>query len=105
VGLRACDFPLIARVDAGDRTAGDCGPLSGAQPRNGEVLIQIPYCYTEGRAMATKTVDLVVQGGGVKGIAALGAILPLYDTGYRFHRAVPEQVSIALGEVTADLRA
>lgn len=36
--------------------------------------------------METKNVDLVVQGGGVKGIAALGAILPLYDAGYRFNR-------------------
>jgi NTE family protein len=36
--------------------------------------------------METKNVDLVVQGGGVKGLAALGAILPLYDAGYRFNR-------------------
>ncbi len=36
--------------------------------------------------METKNVDLVIQGGGVKGIAALGAILPLYDAGYRFNR-------------------
>jgi NTE family protein len=36
--------------------------------------------------METKNVDLVIQGGGVKGLAALGAILPLYDAGYRFNR-------------------
>jgi NTE family protein len=33
-----------------------------------------------------KTVDLVIQGGGVKGIAALGAVLALNDAGYEFGR-------------------
>jgi NTE family protein len=31
-------------------------------------------------------VDLVLEGGGVKGLALLGAVLPLYDAGYRFER-------------------
>ncbi|HEV2344916.1 MAG TPA: patatin-like phospholipase family protein [Actinocrinis sp.] len=33
-----------------------------------------------------KPVDLVLEGGGVKGIALLGAVLHLYDEGYRFPR-------------------
>jgi len=31
-------------------------------------------------------VDLVLEGGGVRGIALLGAVLRLYDEGYRFPR-------------------
>jgi NTE family protein len=33
-----------------------------------------------------KPVDLVLEGGGVKGIGLLGAVLALYDAGYRFER-------------------
>ncbi|HVW43533.1 MAG TPA: patatin-like phospholipase family protein [Amycolatopsis sp.] len=33
-----------------------------------------------------KSVDLVLEGGGVKGIGLLGAVLVLYDEGYRFER-------------------
>ncbi|HJQ47804.1 MAG TPA: patatin-like phospholipase family protein [Amycolatopsis sp.] len=33
-----------------------------------------------------KSVDLVLEGGGVKGIGLLGAVLVLYDAGYRFER-------------------
>jgi len=33
-----------------------------------------------------KPVDIVLEGGGVKGIALLGAVLTLYDEGYRFPR-------------------
>lgn len=33
-----------------------------------------------------KYVDLVLEGGGVKGIGLLGAVLTLYDAGYRFQR-------------------
>lgn len=36
--------------------------------------------------MKTKTVDLVLEGGGVKGIGLLGAVLVLADAGYRFAR-------------------
>jgi NTE family protein len=32
------------------------------------------------------SVDLVLEGGGVKGIGLLGAVLVLYDAGYRFER-------------------
>jgi NTE family protein len=35
---------------------------------------------------ARRSVDLVLEGGGVKGLALLGAVLPLYDAGYRFER-------------------
>lgn len=33
-----------------------------------------------------KVVDLVIQGSGVKGVAALGAVITLRDAGYRFAR-------------------
>lgn len=33
-----------------------------------------------------KPVDLVLEGGGVKGIGLLGAVLVLHDAGYRFER-------------------
>jgi NTE family protein len=33
-----------------------------------------------------KSADLVLEGGGVKGIGLLGAVLSLYDAGYRFQR-------------------
>jgi NTE family protein len=37
--------------------------------------------------MATgNSVDLVLEGGGVKGIGLLGAVLTLHDAGYRFER-------------------
>ena len=35
---------------------------------------------------ARKSVDLVLEGGGVKGIGLLGAVLTLHDAGYRFER-------------------
>ncbi|HEY4017241.1 MAG TPA: patatin-like phospholipase family protein [Pseudonocardiaceae bacterium] len=37
-------------------------------------------------ATALKSVDLVLEGGGVKGIGLLGAVLTLHDAGYRFER-------------------
>jgi len=36
--------------------------------------------------MSDKSVDLVLEGGGVKGIGLLGAVLTLADAGYRFER-------------------
>lgn len=36
--------------------------------------------------LSEKSVDLVLEGGGVKGIALLGAVLVLADAGYRFQR-------------------
>ncbi|HJP73323.1 MAG TPA: patatin-like phospholipase family protein [Pseudonocardiaceae bacterium] len=35
---------------------------------------------------ALKSVDLVLEGGGVKGIGLLGAVLTLHEAGYRFER-------------------
>jgi len=37
-------------------------------------------------AAGTRSIDLVLEGGGVKGIGLLGAVLTLYDAGYRFER-------------------
>jgi NTE family protein len=41
---------------------------------------------TENRTDERANVDLVLEGGGVRGIALLGAVLRLYDEGYRFPR-------------------
>lgn len=39
-----------------------------------------------GEPPGTRPVDLVLEGGGVKGIGLLGAVLTLHDAGYRFER-------------------
>jgi NTE family protein len=44
-------------------------------------MIEVEAMRDDGR-----TVDLVVEGGGVKGIGLLGAVLVLADAGYRFAR-------------------
>ncbi|MEU0878288.1 patatin-like phospholipase family protein [Lentzea sp. NPDC005914] len=36
--------------------------------------------------LEAKSVDLVLEGGGVKGIGLLGAVLALYEAGHRFQR-------------------
>lgn len=35
----------------------------------------------------SRPVDIVLEGGGVKGIALVGAVLELADAGYRFARS------------------
>lgn len=46
-----------------------------------------------------KSVDLVLEGGGVKGIALLGAVLVLADAGYRFERVA----GTSAGSIVASL--
>lgn len=53
-----------------------------------------------------KFVDLVLEGGGVKGIGLLGAVLTLYDAGYRFQRIAGTSAgAIVAALVTAYQRA
>jgi NTE family protein len=50
--------------------------------------------------------DLVLEGGGVKGIALVGAISVLEDRGYRFHRVAGTSAGAIVGAlVAADVRA
>ncbi|MFC0437737.1 patatin-like phospholipase family protein [Kutzneria buriramensis] len=50
---------------------------------------------------STKTVDLVIQGGGVKGVAALGVILTLAEAGYRFNRIAGTSAGAIVGTLVA----
>lgn len=53
-----------------------------------------------------QNVDLVLEGGGVRGIALLGAVLRLYDEGYRFPRVAGTSAgSIVAALVAAQQRA
>ena len=53
-----------------------------------------------------KSVDLVLEGGGVKGFGLLGAVLELWDAGYRFERVAGTSAgAIVAALVTAYQRA
>ncbi|KAA0024722.1 patatin-like phospholipase family protein [Antrihabitans cavernicola] len=48
-----------------------------------------------------QSVDLVLEGGGVKGIALLGAVLGLSDAGYRFERIAGTSAGAIVGALVA----
>ncbi len=48
--------------------------------------------------------DLVLEGGGVKGIALVGAVLPLAEAGYRFPRVAGTSAGAVVGAVLAALQ-
>lgn len=50
------------------------------------------------------TTDLVLEGGGVKGIALVGAVLPLVAAGYRFPRVAGTSAGAVVGAVLAALQ-
>ncbi|GHJ37032.1 patatin-like phospholipase family protein [Streptomyces sp. TS71-3] len=50
---------------------------------------------------ASKTVDLVLEGGGVKGTSLLGAVLALYDAGYTFARIAGTSAGAIVGALVA----
>jgi NTE family protein len=52
-------------------------------------------------ALAT---DLVLEGGGVKGIALVGALLPLAEAGYRFPRVAGTSAGAVVASVLAALQ-
>ncbi len=53
---------------------------------------------------ATKQADLVLEGGGVKGIALAGAVLGLADAGYTFPRIAGTSAGAIVGAVLAALQ-
>lgn len=69
-------------------------PLSTAFLANGLVgvryaIARLGKVVTEamaGMSDESRSVDLVLEGGGVKGLGLLGAVLALHDAGYRFER-------------------
>ncbi len=48
--------------------------------------------------------DLVLEGGGVKGIALVGAVTPLVEAGYRFPRIAGTSTGAIVGSVLAALQ-
>ncbi len=48
--------------------------------------------------------DLVLEGGGVKGIALVGGVLPLVEAGYRFPRIAGTSAGAVVGAVLAALQ-
>ncbi len=48
--------------------------------------------------------DLVLEGGGVKGVALVGAVLGLHDAGYRFPRVAGTSAGAIVGAVLAALQ-
>lgn len=52
-------------------------------------------------SVAADTIDLVLEGGGVKGLALVGAICELADNGYRFGRIAGTSVGALVGAVAA----
>jgi NTE family protein len=51
--------------------------------------------------MATHDADLVLEGGGVKGIALVGAISVLEERGYQFHRVAGTSAGSIVGSLVA----
>lgn len=51
-----------------------------------------------------RTADLVLEGGGVKGIALVGAVLGLAEAGYRFPRVAGTSAGAVVGAVLAGLQ-
>ena len=52
-------------------------------------------------APGKKPVDLVLSGGGVKGIGLVGAVVALMDAGYQFHRVSGTSAGSVVGAIAA----
>ena len=50
---------------------------------------------------ATKPVDLVLAGGGVKGIGLAGAVVKLMEAGYRAYRVAGSSAGSIVGSIVA----
>ena len=50
---------------------------------------------------ATKPIDLVLAGGGVKGIGLAGAVVKLMEVGYRAHRIAGSSAGSIVGSIVA----
>lgn len=53
--------------------------------------------------MSQQVSDLVLEGGGVKGVAIVGAVLPLAEAGYRFPRVAGTSSGAMVGALLAAL--
>jgi NTE family protein len=53
--------------------------------------------------MTQQAADLVLEGGGVKGLALVGAVLPLAEAGYRFPRVAGTSSGAMIGAFVAAL--
>src|SRR3954470_12843897 len=49
----------------------------------------------------TKPIDLVLAGGGVKGIGLAGAVVKLMEAGYRAHRVAGSSAGSIVGSIVA----
>src|SRR5580693_6491654 len=49
----------------------------------------------------SKDADLVLSGGGVKGIGLIGAVVALMDAGYRIHRVSGTSAGSIVGAIVA----
>ena len=52
-------------------------------------------------AVAGNPVDLVLAGGGVKGIGLVGAVVKLMDAGYRPYRVAGTSAGAVVGAIVA----
>ena len=52
-------------------------------------------------APRSKDADLVLSGGGVKGIGLIGAVVALMDAGYRIHRVSGTSAGSIVGAIVA----
>ena len=50
-----------------------------------------------------KPIDLVLAGGGVKGIGLVGAVVKLMEAGYRAHRVAGSSAGSIVGAIVAAL--
>lgn len=52
----------------------------------------------------TKSIDLVLEGGGVKGVALVGATVALAEAGHRFERVAGSSVGALVGSIVAAMQ-
>lgn len=56
------------------------------------------------QALPTHSVDLVLEGGGVKGIALVGSVMALAERGYRFERIAGSSAGALVGAIMAAMQ-
>jgi len=54
--------------------------------------------------VVARKADLVLEGGGVKGIALVGAAMALHDNGYRFERIAGSSAGAIVGAIIAAMQ-
>jgi NTE family protein len=69
-----------------------------------EFTSQRRRCVTFEGVTARKSIDLALEGGGVKGIALVGAIVALDEAGYRFERIAGSSAGALVGAIVAAMQ-